>query len=71
MKRIEGEQSPLTYVQFGLGTLFVLLFVLAAIFWQVAAYRPTEDPIFTHRMNDLGWFMFLISVPIVTVQGLP
>jgi hypothetical protein len=69
MKRIEGRQSPLTYVQFGLGTLFVLLFVLAAIFWQVAAYRPTEDPVFTQRMNDLGWFMFLISVPIVTIQG--
>src|SRR5581483_447030 len=64
MRRIEGRHCPLTLVQFGLGTLFVLLFVLAAIFWQVAAYRPAEDPIFTQRMNDLGWFMFLISVPI-------
>jgi hypothetical protein len=70
MKRIEGRQCPLTYVQLGLGTLFVLLFVLAAIFWQTAAYRPLEDIVFTQRMNDLGWFMFLISVPIVTVQGL-
>src|SRR5262245_54739899 len=70
MKRIEGRQSPLTYVQLGLGTLFVLLFVLAAIFWQVAAYRPLEDPVFTQRFNDLGWFMFLISVPILTIQGL-
>jgi hypothetical protein len=70
MKRIEGQQSPLTYVQFGLGTLFVLLFMLAAIFWQTAAYRPLEDMVFTQRMNDLGWFMFLISVPVLTVQGL-
>lgn len=70
MKRIEGAQSPLTYVQLGLGTLFVLLFVLAAIFWQVAAFRPLEDPAITQRFNDLGWFMFLISVPILTVQGL-
>jgi len=70
MKRIEGAQSPLTYVQLGLGTLFVLLFVLAAIFWQVAAYRPLEDIVVTQRFNDLGWFMFLISVPIITVQGL-
>jgi hypothetical protein len=70
MKRIEGEQSPLTYVQFGLGTLFVLLFVLAAIFWQTAAFRPLEEPVLTQRFNDLGWLMFLISVPIITVQGL-
>jgi hypothetical protein len=70
MKRIEGRQSPLTYVQLGLGTLFVLLFVLAAIFWQVAAFRPLEDPSLTQRFNDLGWFMFLISVPILTVQGI-
>jgi hypothetical protein len=70
MKRIEGRQSVLTYVQLGLGTLFVLLFMMAAIFWQTAAYRPLEDMIFTQRMNDLGWFMFLISVPVVTVQGL-
>lgn len=70
MKRIEGEQSPLTYVQFGLGTLFVLLFVLAAIFWQTAAFRPLEDPVLTQRFNDLGWLMFLISVPIITIQGL-
>lgn len=70
MKRIEGRQSPLTYVQLGLGTLFVLLFVMAAIFWQTSAYRPLDDIVFTQRMNDLGWFMFLISVPILTVQGL-
>lgn len=70
LKRIEGPQSPLTYVQLGLGTLFVLLFVLAAIFWQVAAFRPLEDPAITQRFNDLGWFMFLISVPILTVQGI-
>lgn len=70
MKRIEGPQSVLTYVQLGLGTLFVLLFMMAAIFWQTAAYRPLEDMIFTQRMNDLGWFMFLISVPVLTVQGL-
>jgi len=70
MKRIEGRQSPLTYVQLGLGTLFVLLFLLAAIFWQVAAFRPLEDPVLTQRFNDLGWFMFLISVPVLTVQGI-
>jgi hypothetical protein len=70
MKRIEGRQSVLTYVQLGLGTLFVLLFTLASVFWQTAAYRPLEDIVFTQRMNDLGWFMFLISVPVLTVQGL-
>ena len=69
MKRIEGSQSPLAYVQLGLGTLFVLLFVLAAIFWQTAAFRPLDDMVLTQRLNDMGWFMFLISVPIVTGQG--
>lgn len=70
MKRIEGRQPVLTYVQLGLGTLFVLLFVMAAIFWQTAAYRPLDDPTLTQRFNDLGWFMFLISVPVLTVQGI-
>jgi hypothetical protein len=70
MKRIDTRNSPLPYVQLGLGTLFVLLFLLAAIFWQTAAFRPLEDPVLTQRLNDLGWLMFLISVPVLTVQGL-
>jgi len=70
MKRMEGKYAPMTYIQFGLGTLFVLLFQLAAVFWQVAAYRPLENPVITQRFNDLGWMMFLISVPVVTVQGI-
>lgn len=69
MKRMEGVTAPMTLVQFGLGTLFVLLFQLAAIFWQVAAYRPLQNPEITQRFNDLGWMMFLISVPVVTIQG--
>ncbi len=28
-----------------------------------------ENPEITQRFNDLGWMMFLISVPVVTIQG--
>ena len=59
MKRIEGERAPLSYLQLALGAIFVLEFIFPLMIWQAAAFRPTDDPVVTQRLNDLGWLMFV------------
>lgn len=59
MKRIEGRVAPLSYLQLALGAIFVLEFIFPLMIWQAAAFRPAEDPELTHRLNDLGWLMFV------------
>ena len=70
LKRIEGSSAVMAYTQLVLGTAFVLVFVVPAVFWQAAAFRPLENIEITQRLNDLGWLGFLIPVPVITVQGL-
>jgi uncharacterized membrane protein len=70
LKRIEGRFSPMAYTQLGMGAVFVLIFVVPAMIWQAAAFRPLENIEITHRLNDLAWLLFLGPVATVFVQGL-
>jgi hypothetical protein len=70
LKRIEGQSSVLAYTQLALGTAFILVFVVPAVFWQAATFRPEENIEITQRLNDLAWMGFLIPVPVITIQGL-
>ena len=70
MKRMEGEFSPWSYTQLGMGSIFVWVFFLPIIVWICAAYRPDETPdIILQKMNDFGWIMFLNPVAIAFAQG--
>lgn len=71
MKRIEGEHSPLTWTQFGLGSIFVWVFFLPVMIWFCCAFRPEEtSPELLQRMNDMAWLTFLNPVWIVFFQGI-
>lgn len=59
MKRIEGQHSPLTYTQLGLGMINILLFVFPVLVMQVAAFRPDRDPEFLLLIQDLAWLPFV------------
>ncbi|BBX00079.1 hypothetical protein BST36_23395 [Mycolicibacterium moriokaense] len=70
MKRIEGRYSPMAYTQLAMGTAFTLVFIIPVVIWNAAAFRPYENIEITHRLNDLGWFMFLNPGLVVGLQGM-
>jgi hypothetical protein len=68
MKRMEGANSVLTYAQLSSGTVGVLFFVLPALIWSIAAFRPDRDIQLTLLLNDAGWIMFLMPFTSFVVQ---
>src|SRR5262249_45411206 len=44
MRRIEREHSPLSWLQLGLGMLFVFEFILPCFVCLAATYRPQRSP---------------------------
>jgi hypothetical protein len=70
MRRIEGDRFPiLTMTQISAGTLNVMFFILPAVIWTAAAFRPERDPELTRLLNDLGWIAFLMPFTTFIVQN--
>jgi hypothetical protein len=55
LKRIEGDDSPLTYTNLGLGMLTLIVFVVPPMAWQAAAFRLDRDSSAIQALHDLGW----------------
>lgn len=70
MRRIEGPQSPLAWLQLGLGTLFVFEFILPCFVGLAATYRPQRSPEITQALFDLCWLMFVGVVSTAVLQCL-
>ncbi len=70
LKRIEGQFSPLTYAQLGLGVLLPLEFVVPIYFWQTAAFRSERSPEIVQTLNDLGWLPFTGLVYTIVAQAI-
>ena len=68
MRRIEGEHSPLSWLQLGFGTLFVFEFILPCFVCLAATYRPERSPEVTQALFDLCWLMFVGVVSTAVVQ---
>lgn len=68
MRRIEGEHSPLSWLQLGLGTLFVFEFILPCFVCLAATYRPQRSPEVTQALFDLCWLMFVGVVSTAVIQ---
>jgi hypothetical protein len=68
MKRIEGEHSPLTWTQLGMGMIGVLLFLFPGFFMQAAAFRPYRDPQLTLLINDVAWLPFIGAFGPAVIQ---
>lgn len=45
------------------------LFLIANLFWLVAAFRPDRDPALTQMFNDLAWVTFSGGVPFLVAQS--
>jgi hypothetical protein len=46
------------------------LFLIANMFWLLAAFRPERAPELTQLFNDLAWVTFTILVPYMIAQSL-
>lgn len=68
MRRIEGEHSPLTWLQLGLGMLFVFEFILPCFVCLAATYRPGRSAEITQALFDLCWLMFVGVVSTAVIQ---
>jgi len=68
--RVEGEYTPLSYIQLGTGMLGVLLFIFPVMVMQTAAFRPDRDPDFLLLLNDLAWIPFVGVFMLAVVQNI-
>ena len=69
MKRIEGARPVLAYTQLGTGAVGIFLFLLPAMFWTIAAFRPDRDPQLIMLLNDVGWFILVMPFGPPVVQN--
>lgn len=69
IKRIEGEFSPLAYIQIigSAGGLFAI--TMPVLIFGAAAFRPERDPELLQLMTDLGWVPFIINGPPAIMQA--
>jgi len=68
LRRIEGEFSPLAYLELGLGCASALAISITSFFWWTAAFRPDRDPVVTQSWHDAGWLCLTAVVFIAMVQ---
>lgn len=68
LKRIEGEHTPLAYLELGMGSASALAVSISAFFWWTAAFRPERDPVVTQSWHDAGWLCFTAVVFIAMLQ---
>jgi len=46
------------------------IFLIADLFWLLAAFQPARDPQLTVMFNDLAWMTFTTAVPFLIGQSL-
>jgi hypothetical protein len=70
MKRIEGASHPLAYVQMASSCGTVMIALLSAYFWLVAAYREDTSPANLQLFNDFAWITFIGFYPPGFMQNM-
>jgi phage shock protein PspC (stress-responsive transcriptional regulator) len=69
MRRMEHRETPvLSYLQLAGGAVTTAFFVIPAMFWSVAAFRPERSPEITLTLNDMGWMFFVMPFAVAVVQ---
>lgn len=68
LRRIETRHPAFTYTQLVAGTVAVVLLVLPALVWTMAAFRPERAPELTQMLNDAAWILILMPFAPAFVQ---
>ena len=62
MKRVEGDFSPLTYLQLGCGMVGALVIALPGWFMWAAAFQPDRLPEITQSWHDAAWLALVAPI---------
>jgi hypothetical protein len=66
-----GHRTPiLSYCMLGCAAGGPTLFLIADLFWLLAAFRPERDPQLILLFNDLAWVTFTSQVGFLIAQSL-
>lgn len=69
IRRMAHRTSILGYAMLGCIAGGPTVFLLANLFWLLAAFRPDRDPALTQLFNDLAWVTFTSAVPFLIGQS--
>lgn len=69
IRRMAHRTPVLAYCMIGCAVGGPTLFLVADLFWLIAAFRPERDPDLTQLLNDLAWVTFTAGVPFLIAQS--
>jgi hypothetical protein len=70
IKRMAHRTPILSYCLLGCVAGGPTVFLIADLFWLLAAFAPGRDPQLTVLLNDLAWMTFTTAVPFLIGQSL-
>ncbi|HZQ30400.1 MAG TPA: hypothetical protein VFB19_01540 [Mycobacterium sp.] len=70
MRRMALRTPILAYCMLACAAGGPVIFLLADLFWLLAAFRPERAPELTQMFNDLAWVTFTVQVPYLIMQSL-
>lgn len=69
IRRMAHRTPVLSYCMLGCTAGGPTVFLIANLFWLLAAFRPDRDPSLTQLFNDLAWVTFTTGVPFLIGQS--
>jgi hypothetical protein len=69
MRRMAHRTPILSYSMLACAAGGPAIFLIANLFWLLAAFRPERKPELTQMFNDLAWVTFTIAVPYLIMQS--
>jgi hypothetical protein len=69
MRRMAHRTPILSYSMLACAAGGPAIFLIANLFWLLAAFRPERNPELTQMFNDLAWVTFTIQVPYLIMQS--
>ena len=69
VRRMAHRTSIFGYALLGCVAGGPTVFLIANLFWLLAAFRPERDPALTQLFNDLAWVTFTSGVPFLIGQS--
>ena len=69
IRRMAHRTPIFAYCILGLMAAGPTLFLVANLFWLLAAFRPERNPALTQMFNDLAWVAFASGVPFLIGQS--
>jgi hypothetical protein len=69
MRRMAHRTPIFSYCMLACAAGGPAIFLIANLFWLLAAFRPERAPELTQLYNDLAWVTFSIQVPYLIMQS--